>query len=720
MSERGPTALDFPRDPSHRQGGGFFPTDLSLAMLWRVAVEWRWLILGAIGLGLAVAVIVTTLTEPRYRSTVLLEINPPTVTIMNDQDEMRAPRSDQQFLATQYGLLQSRSLAERVVQDLNLAANPQFISQEADLRARQKAAAGKLLANTAITPAPDSRLITLTYTSESPELAARIANSYAKSFINSTLERRYQASSYARDFLQRQIARTKADLEASERALVSYAQRQGIIRTGADAGEDAATPTGDALVALNQALAAAETKRITAEERYRQAAKAEATVEARQNTAPMRQQKATLEAEYQEKLNTFKPDYPDMVRLRTRIEALDEAIAREASQSRSSRLTSLLSEYRAAAAEERRLQARVEQLKRSVLNLRGRNIQYNILQRDVDTNRSIYDALLQRYKEIGVAEGVGTSPVSIVDRADVPGSPYVPNIPMNLGIGLLLGLIGGFGTALAIEFINDTIKTKEDVREKLHLPALGLIPRKTSDNKLVEEIADQRSQVAEAYFSVWTSLQFTPETGLPKTLLISSTRAAEGKSNTSFALAQITARMGKTVLLIDADLRKPAFIADSSEETGLSKLLTTNEGIADHLLATDHERLCLLPSGPLPPNPAELLASPRMRAIMAEAAGRFDMVIVDAPPVLGLADAPLLAEICQATLLVVESGKTRTRAALDAVGRLKLAGANIIGAVLTKVRNLGQGYGYSYEPYRYGEVESRDREIRLTFLNKDQ
>jgi capsular exopolysaccharide synthesis family protein len=303
----------------------------------------------------------------------------------------------------------------------------------------------------------------------------------------------------------------------------------------------------------------------------------------------------------------------------------------------------------------------------------------------------------------------------VVDRAEPPGGAYKPNLMLNLLVGLVLGLVAGIGAALALEFLNDTIKTPDDVREKLRLASLGVVPKKKGADSVSEELKDQTSPVSEAYFSLRTSLQFTTDTGAPKSLLITSTRAAEGKSSTTLALSQNFARLGNRVLLIDGDLRKPAFVTGLDPNEGLSKLLTNTDALSAHVLKTQFEGLSLLPCGPLPPNPAELLASPRLKAIIAEAVANYDMVIVDGPPILGLADAPLLAAVCRGTLLVVESGKTRTRAAIDAVNRLKAAGGNIVGAVLTKFRHQshGYGYGYGYEPYRYGGISSREREIKL-------
>ncbi len=360
-----------------------------------------------------------------------------------------------------------------------------------------------------------------------------------------------------------------------------------------------------------------------------------------------------------------------------------------------------------------RCSARVQQLKGDVLDLRGRSIQYAILQREVDTNRALYDALLQRYKEIGVVGG-GAAPVSTVDDASVPTAPFKPNLFWNILLGLGLGLINGMVAAVVLEFLNDTIKTRADVRNKLRLACLGAIPKRSRKITLVEELEDPASPTSEAYSSVATSLRFSSEHGVPKPLLLTSARAGEGKSSTALSLCHNLARLGKSVLLIDADLRKPAFRAVSDKQ-GLTKLLTTDEHVSDHVTATQYDNLWLLPCGPIPPNPADLLSSGRFRSIIREACAQFDLVVVDAPPVLGLADAPLLASVCNDVLLVVESGKTRTAAATEAVNRIRAAGANVLGATLTKSTEersgYGYGYGYGYGQYKYGAVERNRSEV---------
>ena len=691
--------------------------DLNLAALIRIVSEWRWLILSAIALGFAGAVILTLLTTPLYRASATLEANPPSVEILDEQTKAQAVGpSSWDFIATQVGLLQSRSLAQRVAQDLNLAANDEFVGEGGDAASRLKIATAKVAGGLSVEAPEEGQLIKISYVSDSPQFAAQIVNGIADSFIKSNLERRYEASSYARNFLERQIAKTRADLERSERQLVGYAQAQGIINTSS--GQEGRPPgdtnslQGESLIALNRALADATARRVAAEGAYRQGVAVGATTDVTASTQALRQSRAALEAEYQEKRTLMKPEHPDMLSLRSRIDELNRQISREASQASSGRSNTLLADYRGALAAERALTGRVASLKGSVLNLRGRSIQYTILQREVDTNRALYDALLQRYKEIGVAGGIGTNLISIVDRGELPGGPYSPNLLFNVLVGLALGLVGGIAAAVVLEFLNDTIKTRDDVRNKLGLACLGAIPKRTGPGSFVEDLKDPTSAVSEAYSAVLASLRFSTESGPPKTLLITSTRESEGKSSTALALSENFARLGKSVLLVDADLRKPTFKAATNKQ-GLTKLLTTEEPVRDHVVMTQYENLWLMPCGPIPPNPADLLSTGRFQAVLSEAAEHFDFVIVDSPPVLGLADAPLLATACNGTMLVIESGKTRTKAVIAAINRLEAPGAYIIGATLTKSVERTSGYGYGYEPYKYGAVGDDHHQILI-------
>jgi capsular exopolysaccharide synthesis family protein len=701
---------------------------LDIPTLLRIVHHWRWLVLGTVVVGLIGGVLATIMMSPVYRASVTLEANPPTVEVTANQksEQMGEMTSLIDFVTTQAALLSSRAVAQRTAEELNLANNPDVVDQKADASSRLRAATGIVMRGLKVTPPDVGSLIKFTYDSTSPQLAAEVANGVADSFINTALQRRYESSAYARNFLERQINKTRGDLERSERSLVGYAQAQGIINTGGtdpdgkQTGGDTASLQGESLVQLNQALAQATARRVAAEGAYRQALATGPTSDVTTSTLPLRQQLATLQADYQQKRTFMKPDHPEMQSLQSQIDELKRQISSASAQASSGRTNSLLADYRAAASAERALQARVGQLKGAVLNLRGRSIQYNILQREVDTNRALYDALLQRYKEIGVAGGIGVAPVSIVDRAQVPTLPFKPNLFKNLLIGLGLGLLAGMGGAVGLEFLNDTVKSREDVRRKLALPCLGAVPKTAAKDVFVEDLKNPTSIISEAYSAIVAALRFSTESGMPKVLLITSTQSGEGKSSTALALAQNFARRDKKVLLMDSDLRKPAFKA-SNEHVGLSKLLTTDDRVSDHVVETQHQNLFLLPSGPVPPNPADLLSTGRIRKVIAEASEEFGLIIIDGPPTLGLADSPLLAAAAGNLLFVIESGRTRTRAIVEALNRLEASGTHILGAVLTKsvesrggygYSKYGNGYGYGYG-YGYGQGRVKRNEILM-------
>ena len=699
------------------------PGRIDLAAIILLLLYRRWMVLGAGLAGLLLAVVSTMLTTPLYRASGTLEVNPPTIQIMDARNNVQSESGTTfDFVVTQVGLLSSRAIAERTAQDLNLAAIPAY-GGSGSAAERLDHATGAVLGGIKVVAPESGTLIPYSYTSPSPQMAAAIANQLAASFINAGLQRRYDASSYARNFLSNQINKTRGDLEKSERQLVAYAQAQGIINTGGggttgpQGGGDVNSLQGESLVALNRALADATARRVAAEGAFRQGIAVGATSDVTTATAALRQQLAQLQADYQDKRTLLKPDHPDMVSLKSRIDELRRQIAGETAQASAGRSNTLLADYRGALAAEEALAGRVAGLKESVLNLRGRSIQYNIYQREVDTNRSLYDALLQRYKEVGVSAGIGASPVSIVDHATVPTGPFKPSLVFNVALGVLLGLLVGVGAAIGTDYFNDTIKTRDDVRSKLGLACLGAIPKAKARGRFIDDLREVRSLVSEAYSSVVASLRLSTDEGSPKMVLITSSRSHEGKSSSALALAQSLARQGQRALLVDCDLRKPVFRA-AAEQVGMTRLLTDeNARLADHIVPTQFEGLYLLPAGPIPPNPSDLLSSARASAVLEEAAGMFDAVLIDAPPVMGLADSLLLASIAHHVIFIVESGQTRTRMAIESVGLLRAAGAHLLGAILTKSADDG---GYGYYGYGYGPQSKVDRVEREIMMVADE
>jgi len=698
----------------------------------RIAQRRKWLILGAVAVSAILGLLLTLLMTPLYTSEATLEIQRENnrLTQVKGVEPDSSGSADMEFYQTQYGLLQSRSLAERVATDMRLYADPEFFAMFGDEETagairenpaansqvtrqdRVRRAGRLLLDNVNVAPVRLSRLVSVRFTSPDPRFSARVINAWTRHFIEITLERRVEATSYARRFLEQQLEQLRARLETSERQLVSYASQQRIINIPSSiSSSDAAggsTMTERPLVAedlsaLNEQLNLATAARIAAQSRVR--GTGGATVEALQNQAisSLRERRAELSAERARLLTQFEPEYPPAMALSNQIQELDRSIGREEGRVRST----LQDTYQAAASRESALRARVEGLQEDLLNLRGRTIQYNIYQRDVDTNRQLYDGLLQRYKEIGVAGGVGVNNVAIVDPGQIPLSPSSPNFIRNLLLALMLGGVVGIGLAFAFEQIDETISLPSDV-QILGLPLLGTIPK--SDNvDPREELGDPKSSLVEAYLSTQTSLAFTTDHGIPKSLTVTSTRPAEGKSTTAYAIALSLARTGRQVVLVDADMRSPSlhsmFAVDN--KLGLSNYLTGMDNLGEMVRTDIASGLALMSAGPSPPNAAELLVGDRLDQLIRELSTRFDHVILDAPPVMGLADTPLIASRVEGVIFVVESHETPTSLARVAVGRLRDAQARVLGVLLTKFESKRAHYGYGYDyGYGYGRGDS--------------
>jgi polysaccharide biosynthesis transport protein len=396
------------------------------------------------------------------------------------------------------------------------------------------------------------------------------------------------------------------------------------------------------------------------------------------------------------------------VQLRNQIKELDRQVQTEVVAIKQS----IEAGFLAAKDEEDNLLAQLGNSKTEVVEQRNRSIQYNILKREVDTNRTLYDGLLQRYKEIGVAGGIGTNNISVVDKAAFPIAPRSPRLGLNLLVAFLAGLTLGFLAAIGLDYLDDSFKAPEDIERELGLTVIGVVPKPQAGSTLEEEMADARSGMSEAYRSLRTGLQFSTSDGLPRTLLITSSKPSEGKTTTTIHLARTLAHIGLNVLLIDGDLRNASVHKrmGQSNELGLSNYLSGAKQPEDVVQTTDTDRLVLMTSGPLPPNPAELLSGPKFPALLTLAVESFDVVLIDGPPVMGLADAPLISSMVQASMLVVAANETRRNTVRIAMRRLQYARANIIGALLNKfdIKMTGYGYGYGYGDYSYHSYGAKE------------
>ncbi|MES2937406.1 MAG: polysaccharide biosynthesis tyrosine autokinase [Pseudomonadota bacterium] len=716
-------------------------SSLSLHDLLQIVYKHKWTLLVVLLLSVVISGVNTFLSRPIYRATTVLQIDsrPQRVVDFNngsvDVEQMQA--DEYMALRTQYELLRSRSLAERVIDELQLdhsrgapvaapgASKP--VPQDEGYLGRmlsgyrklstpsstdqrllgREGVIGAFLGSLSVDPVQNSRLVRVSVDNTDPALAARIANTTAQIFVSLGQERRIESSAYAKTFLEEQIVQMKVRLEESERKLNQYAQQKQILQLDEKTNVLSQTYTEYA-----GALAKAEQERIRLEghlaEVKRNPDSGAQSLQVK-TIGNYKEAKGKLELEYQQNLRIYKPDYPKMQQIKAQIDEIESQIKVEYA----SIVTVVKSQFEAARQLETELRAKVEQTRKQVLVTQDSGIEYNLLKREVDTNRTLYDGLLQRLKQVGVASNLTTNNVSIVDAAAQPLFPYKPNLQANLMAGIGIGLFLGLCLVFVLEFMDDSIKFPEEIERALGLPLMGVIP--VADRKRGEEKDvglnvhhDPRSTMSEAYRSVRTALQFSTSHGAPTRLLVTSTTRDEGKSTTALALAINFAQMGHRVLLVDADMRNPTVhkMLAIPNEIGLSNLLSADSRGETLIQPTEVPNLSVLTAGPPPPNPVDLLMGPKLLQLLDKAAAvGFSHVIVDGPPILGIADSIVLGNQIQDMLFIVRARSTRKSNIRDALRRMRLSGLVPRGAVLTfapsrQLQGYGSYYGYGTDHLR--------------------
>ena len=698
-------------------------------LIGQILAIWRrrkWVIVGCVAGAVLLGLILTLLVTPKYTANTTIEIQREgSNAISVGSNDTKTSTVDQEFYETQYGLLRSQALAKHVAVNLRLQDNVQFfemfgapsgwivdgaIVPGASTRdARITKAADILLDNFSINAERLSRLVELRFTSPDAALSKQVIDAWAQAFIQTTLDRRFEATGYARKYLEQRLQQLRGKIDESERQLVSYARREGIVNlpaaasaVGSNAGGGERSLVAENLSTLNAELGSATADRVRAESRLNTVGGQSS--EALQNSAisTLRQQRSQLAADYARLMVQFQPDYPPAQAIQRQIGQMDRAIAGE-----EQRVSGTLRQnYQASLTREQDLERRVTALKSGVLDFRQRSIQYNIIQRDADTNRQLYDALLQRYKEIGIAGGVGINNIAVVDSAELPARPSSPRLFLNLALALLGGMALGAIAALVLEQMDRGFSDPKMVETMLGVPLLGTIPRSEVAN-IVAELQNPKSTLYEAYLSLQTTLSFATDHGAPRTVSVTSTQPGEGKSTTSYALARLLARSGRSVVLIDADMRSPSVHSELGirNDAGLSSYLSANAPLSEVVHATDMSKFSVITAGPQPPSAPELLASERFGQMLEELRASFDHIVIDAPPVMGLADAPIIGSHVEGMIFVIHSHVTHQNMVRVALERLDTANVNVFGAVMTKYNpgngHYGYGYGYGYE---YGKT----------------
>lgn len=709
----------------------FFDVDLS-AMLAAVRRNAIWV--GAIlALALIGGVVATLLATPRYVATsqVLVEQEAEQIIEGSDLTPAVAAQDIERFLQTQVDILNSRSLAERVVEAEGLAQEPAFFEAvsvemptEEDLDGRYLGAEGlealrrdtaidQVLTNLSAVLPVRSRLISINFESTDPVMSARLANAIAENYITSNLNRRFDSSAYAREFLAQQLQEARANLESSERELNQYSSIAGLLRVpgqGVNADrETTLSVTKESLLRLNQEASLATAQRIEAEKAWQNIANQPVLsvpqVLANNAVQTLIEERSQVEAELSQERARHLEDHPTVIALRAQVDRLNQEI-QDLGQSIKQ---AVRTQFETARDREVALTREVRDLRGTALSEQELGVEYNVLKRVAENNRAIYDTLLERYNQLNATAGSTTNNISLVDRADIPRSPSSPSLPLNLALALIAGIIAASAIVFLREYFDDVIRAPEDVERKLRIPLLGLVPQ--ADGPVWDELADRKSGMSEAYHSLVVNLFHTTGSGLPGVLAVTSSQASEGKSTTSNAIARDLARLGKNVLLVDGDLRRPTLhkLTDRRKQDGLTSVLSGQATLDEVIYQGEEPNLSYMTALPMPSDPSLMLGSPMLPALISDLKQRFDSVIIDSPPMLGLSDAVSWATLSDGTLLIVDASKGARGTVKAALRRLELVGAPLLGAVLTKFDPAATGkntYYYGYNYYAYGETES--------------
>ncbi|HTF24319.1 MAG TPA: polysaccharide biosynthesis tyrosine autokinase [Candidatus Limnocylindria bacterium] len=701
-----------------------------------------------------VALIVTLKQRPVYRAQVLLEIqkeNPdiPTIKELYELEEV----SDA-YLRTQYSILGSESLARRIIDQLQLESLPEFNSRKwwqlwpitKKSSPRQVFAVGPMPESRdrelsqrvlerfqdrlTIDPISRSRLVAVRFDSRDAELAARLANTLAEDYIDQNLEGRWQATEKAGAWLSQQLVGVKSRLEKSEDELQSYARRNGLVFLETDKGTSE-NVVNQRMHELQEQLTKAQAERYEKEALYHlvQTSDAGALPGVFDNKLiqDLSERLAELKRELAQLSTTFNPEYPKAKEIQSQIDEI-KASLREERQRAADRI---VNDYSAAVRRESLVKHALEEEQKEVSLIAEKSVQYNILKREVDTNRQLYEGLLQQLKSAGISAGLRASNIRIVDSAEPPAKPVKPKTLLNLAVAMFLGLGLGIGGALFQERMDDTLKGDDDVERLFGLPSLALIPVVPPSNGDLQGIhrflprdkalmlkgngagknsrsfwhridrdGTQHAALVEAFRSLRTSVLLSTPDRPPSSLLVTSAQPAEGKTTVACNLAISLGQLGHRVLLLDADLRFPSLhkLFGTSGSLGLVSYLTGQEDWRAVVRPSGSRGLDLLVCGPVPPNPSELLSSQSMGALIRSASAEYSFIILDSSPMLALADSRILAPLVNGVLLVVKSGTTPREQLMHAQSGIRSVGGNMIGVVLNNVDIRTNGY-YNYGQY---------------------
>ena len=717
--------------------------EVHLSHYWNV-IRKRWKIALAILLVVMFGTFLASyFSKPLFRSVIQIEIERESqqVTV---EDFFGIAASDQEFLQTQYVLLKTRGLALSVIDDHKLLNDPEFYpggiagKTPDEVRRIKQNMAGALLGGIEVVPVRNTRLVEIAYIGTSPRLAQKIAEAWGESFMRMNIAKKLESVRQAGEFLTRQIATVQADLEASRHELQQYSESKGII-----ASDDNNNVVIQKLNQLNADVTAAQSLTFEKQAVFNSIKNTPAEAIAANDVIVQNLTEETnrQQREYTQKRGQFLDTHPVMRQLADDIEKLRGARANAVRNAYSKALEAARAEANAAAAREASVRAAYEQQRNEAQKLNVNAARYSDLRMSVDTKQNQLAALQKQLSETEVAarlRGNASSNVHWIDHAPLPGARVNLSMKKNLQTAFPLGLILGLGAIFFLEYMDRSIKTPEELERVTGFASLGVIPAASSMNRQrqygygsgygrsapplravsdddkgggIELIPhhDARSPVSEAYRAFRTSLLLASASS-PKVIAITSSFAREGKTTTSSNLATVLAQMGKPVLIVDADLRRPRLqkVFSGKMNIGLVNYLAANIAIDDTIQSTEVPNLSVLLAGPTPPNPSELLASDRMKHLIEELRGKYAYVIFDSPPVLAVTDAIVLSANVDGVVLCVHGGQTPRELVQRSAERLRQANIPVLGAILNNL-DLHQ-YGYTYRKSYYDYYAEPEQE----------
>jgi capsular exopolysaccharide synthesis family protein len=708
----------------------------------RVLYKRRWIALSAFTVVALLVTVYTFTVTPVYQATTKLLIESDTPNVVSFKEVINEEQARADYYQTQYNILQSRTLARRTIDALHLWDYKEFAAKkprmlvsitggvmaffgkpatkdvgvpDATETTAESKAIDAFLKRVTISPVRNSRIVDVKFESADPQVSTDVVNGLAQGYIDQNLEFKFLSTKEASDWLGQRLAEQRKQVEAAEARLQQYREQNDAISL-----KDHENIVVQKLSDLNAAVTQAKTDRLQKEAQYRQLTSLRSNNSAALDTFPailsnsfIQQQKGELlqlQTQYAQLSERLGDKHPEIIKTKSAIQLAQVKLDGEIGKV----VQSVKNEYLAALAKENSLVGALDQQKGEALTMNRKAIDYGVLERDVESSKQIYESLMQRAKETGVSTELKTSNIRIVDRAETPRKPYSPDYVMNLLLGLLGGGTLGVGLAFFFEYLDSHIKTPDEIRAHLKMPALGMLPEVNS--KHLSEgayplLGGKISQgFAEAFRAVRTNIIFSSAEEGTRTLVVTSTGPGEGKTTFSANLAISLAQAGQRVLLIDADMRKPKLhqAFGVAQEPGLSNLLVGTAKSSQCVRRTRSAGLWVLPAGKIPPNPAELLGSQRFRDFLIGVKEPFDWILLDSPPVMAVIDAAVVAHRATGVVFVVGAEMTSRHNASSAIRQLENAHAKFVGAVLNKVQI--EKHHYYYSPYyrkEYGQYYAK-------------